>query len=81
MILLTLATSESMSQYTAYKPNNASTGPRILMEDRAQRILAAILGTKLLARWVQGRSFTSTSIASGNLLTLSKQQTVDRYHG
>ena len=46
------------------------------MEDRAQRILAAILGTKLLARWVQRRSFTATSIATGNLLILSKQQPV-----
>ena len=26
----------------------------------AQRILAAILGTKLLARWVQGRGFITT---------------------
>ena len=47
------------------------------MEDRAQRVLAAILGTKLLARRVQGRSFTPTSIATGSLLTLSKQQPVD----
>ena len=34
---------------------------RILMEDRSQRILAASLGMKLLARRFQERSFTTMS--------------------
>ena len=42
------------------------------MEDRSQRIQAASLGTKLLARWVQERSFTTTSFREPISLSAEK---------
>ena len=78
-----LTTCASMSQYTGYQPNNASSGlkhwgihehvGRPLVDDVDWAVAPVKHQEQCGSCW----TFLTTSIATGNLLTLSKQQLVD----